>query len=55
MFTQFEQGGLLSEIRNDAESGDESDDDSIIPPLISKEEIYAMDYGDDSDDEPMST
>ena len=38
-FAQFEEGGLLSETRKDAErhneSGDESDDDSIMPPLIS--------------------
>ena len=53
--SQFEEGGLLSETRDNAESGDESDDCSIIPPLISEEEMYAMDYGDDSDDEPMST
>ena len=35
-FTQFEEGNLLSETRNDAESGDESDDNSIMSPLISK-------------------
>ena len=41
-FTQFEEGNLLSETQNllsetcdDAESGDESDDDSTMPPLIS--------------------
>ena len=28
-FTQFEEGYLLSETRNDTESGDESDDDSL--------------------------
>ena len=37
------------------ESGDKSDDNSIIPPLLRKEEIYVMDSGDESDDEPMST
>ena len=36
-FTQFEEGGLLSETRKNAESGNKSDDDSTIPPLISKE------------------
>ena len=35
-FTQFEEGNLLSETRDDMESGNESDDDSIMPPLISK-------------------
>ena len=36
-FTHFEEGGLLSETRDDAESGGESNDNSNIPPLISKE------------------
>ena len=58
-FTQFEEGNLLSETREDTEindkSSDKSDDDSIMPPLLSEEEIDAMDSGDDSDDEPMST
>ena len=47
--------GLLSETREDAESGDESKDDSNIPPLFSKEEMDAMNSGDESDDEPMPT
>ena len=55
MFTQFEEGGLLSETSDDAEIGDKSDDDSIMPPLISKEETDAMDSGNESDDIPMST
>ena len=42
-FTQFEEGNLSSETPNDAESGDKSDDDSIMPPLLSEEEIDAMD------------
>ena len=54
-FIQFEEGGLLSETRKDAESGDKSDDDSIIPPLLSEEEMYAVDYGDESDEDHMST
>ena len=29
-FTQFEEGNLISETRNDTESGDESDSESII-------------------------
>ena len=36
-FTQFEEGNLLSETRNNSESGNEYDDDSIIKPLISEE------------------
>ena len=35
-FTQFEEGNLLSETYEDAESDDKSDNNSIIPPLISK-------------------
>ena len=34
MFAQFEEGNILSETRNNAESGDESYDDSIMPPLL---------------------
>ena len=33
-FAKFEEGGLLSETRDDTESGDKSEEDSIIPPLI---------------------
>ena len=54
-FSQFEERNLLSETCNDAERGDKSDDDLIIPTLLSKEEMDAMDYGDDSYDENMST
>ena len=44
-FAQFEEGNLLSETRNYVESGDESDDNSIMPPLHSEEETDAMDSG----------
>ena len=54
-FVQFEEGGFISETRNDVESSDESNDDSIVPPQISKEEMDVIDYGDESDDDPMST
>ena len=47
--TQFEEGVLLSETRNDAESGDESGDDSIILPPVREEEIDTMDSSEDSD------
>ena len=53
-FAQFEEGYLLSKTRKDAESGDESNGDSIMSPLLSEEEMDVMDYGDESDDEPMS-
>ena len=54
-FTQFEEGYLLSETLNDAESGDKFDDDSIIPPLLSEYEMYAMNSGDESDHDIIST
>ena len=54
-FTKFEERNLLSENRENAESGDKSDENSIMPPLISKEEIDATDSGDESDDGPLST
>ena len=54
-FTQFEDGDLLSENRDNAESGDKSDDNSIMPLLISEEEMGEIDSGDESEDEPIST
>ena len=36
MFAQFEEGVLLPETRDTTESGAESDDNLIIPPLIAK-------------------
>ena len=33
-FVQFEEGGVLSETCDDSEINDESDDNSIMPPLI---------------------
>ena len=36
-FAQFEEGILISETHNDVESGDKSNDDSIMPPLLSEE------------------
>ena len=54
-FTQFEEGNLLSETSNDAESGDKYDNKSVMPPLLIKEELGAMDYGDESDHDTIST
>ena len=54
IFTLFEEGGLLSKTRNDAESGDKSDDDSTMPPLLSEGEMDAMDSSDESDYDPIS-
>ena len=38
-FTQFEEGNLLSETRNDTESGDKSDSESI---MISEKKIWKI-------------
>ena len=54
-FTQFEEGNKSTKTRNNAESGDESNDDSIMPPLLSEEEMDAMDSGDESDHDIIST
>ena len=54
-FVQFEEGNILTKTLNDVESGDESNDDSIVPPLLSVEESIFLDYADDSYDKPMST
>ena len=58
-FAQFEERDLLSETREYAEiddkSSDKSDDDSIMPPLISLEETSALNSEDESDDETMTT
>ena len=44
-FTQFEKGNMWTKTSNDAESGDESDDESIM----------TMDFGDESDHDLIST
>ena len=54
-FAQFEEGGLFFETCNDAGSGDEYDDDSIMPPLLIEEEMDAINTGDELYDDPMST
>ena len=48
-FGKFEEGNILTKTRNDAESGDKSDDDSIMTQLLSEEEMGDMDSGDESD------
>ena len=52
-FGHFEEGGFLSGTRNDMESGNEYDDDSTIPPLISEEKMGAMSSGDEYNSELM--
>ena len=36
-FTQFEEGNILTKTRNNSESGDESNENSIMPPQLSEE------------------
>ena len=45
-FAQFEEGNILTKTRNDAESRDESNNESI---MMSEQDMDAMNYGDDSD------
>ena len=52
MFAQFEEVNILTKTRNNAES---CDDDSIMPPLLSKWDMDAMTYGDESDHDLIST
>ena len=58
MFAQFEEGGLLSETceysEGDDKSGDESNNDSIMPPVLNLEETDALDSGCESYYEAMS-
>ena len=43
-FAQFEEGNILTETRNDAESGDESDNKSI---MMSKQGMENINSGDE--------
>ena len=51
-FAQFEEGNLLSETRNDTESGDKSDSESI---MISKKDMENLDETEKFDDDLIST
>ena len=54
-FAQFEEGNIWTKTRNDEERRDESYDNSIIPPLLRKEGMDAMDSGDKSEHDNIST
>ena len=54
-YAQFEEGGLLSETRDDKESGNESDEYSTFAPLNSEEEMDMMSSDDEFDAESMTT
>ena len=49
---QFEEGNLLTETRNDTESGDESDSESI---MMSKQDMENLDEKENFDDNLIST
>ena len=54
-FAQFEEGYIITKTCNDAESSEESDDDSIMPPLLSEKDMDAKDSGDESYHDIIST
>ena len=51
-FAQFEEGNLLTETRNDTESGDESDSKSI---MMSEQDMENLDEKENFDDDLIST
>ena len=51
-FAQFVEGNILTETHNDAESGDESNNESI---MMSEQDMYNINYGDESDHDLIST
>ena len=51
-FAHFEEGGILTETCNYAESGDESDNESI---MMSEQDMENINSGDESDHDLIST
>ena len=51
-FAQFEEGNVLTETCNDAESGDESDNESI---MMSEQDMENLNSSDESDHDLIST
>ena len=51
-FTQFEEENIITETRNYAESGDESDNKSI---MMNEQDMEDINYGDESDHDLIST
>ena len=51
-FTQFEEGNILTETCNDAESGDESDNESL---MMSEQDMENLDSNEESDHDLIST
>ena len=51
-FTQFEEGNILNETCNNAESGDKSDNKSI---MMSEQDMENLNYDNESDHDLIST
>ena len=51
-FAQFEEGGLLTKTRNDTESSEKSDSESI---MVSKKDMESLDDKEKFDDDLIST
>ena len=51
-FAQFEEGNIWTETCNDAESGDEYDNESI---MMSEQDMENINSGNDSDNDLVST
>ena len=51
-FAHFEEGNILTETRNNTESGDESDNESI---MMSEQDMENLDSNEKSDDNHIST
>ena len=51
-FAQFEEVNILTETCNDAESGDKSNNESI---MMSKQDMDAINYGDELDHDLICT
>ena len=51
MFTQFEEENILTETRNDAESGEKSDNESI---MMSEQDMENLNSSDESDHDVIS-
>ena len=51
-FTQFEEGNILTKTRNDSESGDESNNESI---MMREQDTENINSGDESDHDLIST
>ena len=51
-FTQFEEGNILTETRNDAESGDEFDSKSL---MMSEKDMENLDSNEQSDHDLIYT